>query len=106
MTLQPDTYSNKSLGKGTALGLSAVKRITDIFRLELEVIQRRGYKMDPSRPMQLGSSFYDMKNKADIRTTAFFVNGFYDFPSFFIGNTAITLYLAGDIGISRNKIST
>ena len=56
--------------------------------------------------MQLGSSFYDMKNKADIRTTAFFVNGFYDFPSFFIGNTAITLYLAGDIGISRNKIST
>ena len=44
--------------------------------------------------------------KADIETTSLFINGFYDFQPFSIGNTSITPYLGGGIGISRNKMGT
>jgi opacity protein-like surface antigen len=41
-----------------------------------------------------------------MQTEALFVNGFYDFQPFSIRNTAITPYLGGGIGISRNKMGT
>ena len=41
-----------------------------------------------------------------MQTEALFINGFYDFQPFSIRNTAITPYLGGGIGISRNKMGT
>ena len=45
-----------------------------------------------------------MSLAADLDSTSIFVNGFYDFQPFSISNTAITPYLGGGIGISRNKM--
>ena len=41
-----------------------------------------------------------------MQTEALFINGFYDFQPFSIRNTAITPYLGGGVGISRNKMGT
>ena len=49
------------------------------------------------------SNFTD---KAKIQTEALFINGFYDFQPFTMSNTAITPYLGGGVGISRNKMGT
>ena len=45
-------------------------------------------------------------DKAKIQTEALFINGFYDFQPFTMSNTAITPYLGGGVGISRNKMGT
>ena len=44
--------------------------------------------------------------EAKIQTEALFINGFYDFQPFSMSNTAITPYLGGGVGISRNKMGT
>ena len=41
-----------------------------------------------------------------MQTEALFINGFYDFQPFTMSNTAITPYLGGGVGISRNKMGT
>ena len=41
-----------------------------------------------------------------METQALFINGFYDFQPFSMSNTAITPYLGGGVGISRNKMGT
>ena len=41
-----------------------------------------------------------------MQTEAVFINGFYDFQPFSMSNTAITPYLGGGVGISRNKMGT
>jgi len=41
-----------------------------------------------------------------MQTEALFINGFYDFQPFSLRNTAITPYLGGGVGISRNKMGT
>ena len=95
------TFQNEDLGTGSAFGFSVGKYLTDSFRLELEAIKRTGYEYD-ARAIE-DPRFTD---KAKIQTEALFVNGFYDFQPFSIRNTAITPYLGGGIGISRNKMGT
>ena len=92
---------NEDLGTGTAFGFSVGKYLTDSFRLELEAIKRTGYEFD-ARDIQ-DPEFTD---KAKIQTEALFINGFYDFQPFTMSNTAITPYLGGGVGISRNKMGT
>ena len=77
------------------------KYLTDSFRLELEAIKRTGYEFD-ARDIQ-DPEFTD---KAKMQTEALFINGFYDFQPFTMSNTAITPYLGGGVGISRNKMGT
>ena len=91
------TLSDDDLGTGSAFGISAGKYITDNFRLELEVIKRTGYEMDTT----------DSDNnlmEANITSKSIFFNGFYDFQPFSLGNTPITPYLGGGVGISKNKM--
>jgi opacity protein-like surface antigen len=95
------TFQNEDLGTGSAFGFSVGKYLTDSFRLELEAIKRTGYEYD-ARAIE-DPRFTD---KAKIQTEALFVNGFYDFQPFSIRNTAITPYLGGGVGISRNKMGT
>jgi opacity protein-like surface antigen len=95
----PFNQQDEDLGTGTAFGVSAGKYITDNFRLELEAIKRTGYELDTTDAD--GNPF---RYKADMETTSLFINSFYDFKPFSIGNTPITPYLGGGIGVSRNKI--
>ena len=95
------TFQNEDLGTGSAFGFSVGKYLTNNFRLELEAIKRTGYEYD-ARTIE-DPRFTD---KAKIQTEALFVNGFYDFQPFSIRNTAITPYLGGGVGISRNKMGT
>ena len=92
---------NEDLGTGTAFGFSVGKYLTDSLRLELEAIKRTGYEFD-ARDIQ-NPEFAD---KAKMQTEALFINGFYDFQPFTMSNTAITPYLGGGVGISRNKMGT
>ena len=93
------TLNDDDLGTGSAFGISAGKYITDNFRLELEAIKRTGYEMDTR----------DSDNNLDeakISSKSIFINGFYDFQPFSIRKTAITPYLGGGVGISKNKMGT
>ena len=95
------TFQNEDLGTGSAFGFSVGKYLTDSFRLELEAIKRTGYEYDVRDSRQ--SLFTD---EAKIQTEALFINGFYDFQPFSMSYTAITPYLGGGVGISRNKMGT
>ena len=97
------TLENEDLGTGSAFGFSVGKYLTNSFRLELEAIKRTGYEYD-ARFTTAGLT--SATEEAKIQTEALFVNGFYDFQPFSIRNTAITPYLGGGVGISRNKMGT
>ena len=94
---------NEDLGTGSAFGFSVGKYLTDSFRLELEAIKRTGYEYDARFTNATVTTFTE---KAKMQTEAVFINGFYDFQPFSIRNTAITPYLGGGVGISRNKMGT
>ena len=95
---------NEDLGTGSAFGFSLGKYLTNSFRLELEATKRTGYEYDALCTTLCSSGIVD--DKAKIQTKAVFINGFYDFQPFSIRNTAITPYLGGGVGISRNKMGT
>jgi opacity protein-like surface antigen len=95
------TFQNEDLGTGSAFGFSVGKYLTNSFRLELEAIKRTGYEYDAA-----WTDGNDFTEKAKIQTEAVFINGFYDFQPFTMSNTAITPYLGGGVGISRNKMGT
>ena len=99
-----DLYDD-DLGTGSAFGFSAGKYFSDNFRLELELIKRTGYEYDADYNGG-GEEAARMSLAADLESTSIFVNGFYDFQPFIIRNTAITPYLGGGVGISRNKMGT
>jgi len=96
-------FENEDLGTGSAFGFSVGKYLTDSFRLELEAIKRTGYEYDARSS---SAEFSNITYEANIQTEAVFVNGFYDFQPFTMSNTAITPYLGGGVGISRNKMGT
>jgi len=93
--------NNEDLGTGIAFGFSAGRYITDNLRLELEVIKRTSYELDTSLESNRTTTL-----KGDIDSNSVFINGFYDFQPFSISNTAITPYLGGGLGISRNEMGT
>jgi len=95
------TFQNEDLGTGSAFGFSVGKYLTNSFRLELEAIKRTGYEFDARFV-----TFPTNNLEAKIETHALFINGFYDFQPFTMSNTAITPYLGGGVGISRNKMGT
>ena len=95
------TFQNEDLGTGSAFGFSVGKYLTDSFRLELEATKRTGYEYD-ARASTAGLT--SVTFKAKMQTEALFINGFYDFQPFSMSNTAITPYLGGGVGVSRNKM--
>jgi len=99
-------YENEDLGTGTAFGFSVGKYLTDSFRLELEATKRTGYEFDARDTSVVLPGGGIHSEKAKIQTEAVFINGFYDFQPFTMSNTAITPYLGGGVGISRNKTGT
>ena len=98
------TFQNEDLGTGSAFGFSVGKYLNDNFRLELEAIKRNGYEFDARDTSVVLHGGAIHREKAKIQTEAVFINGFYDFQPFTMSNTAITPYLGGGMGISRNKM--
>ena len=96
------TLQNEDLGTGNAFGFSVGKYLNDNFRLELEAIKRTGYEYDAR--ITFPARFNSVTEEAKIQTEALFINGFYDFQPFSMSNTAITPYLGGGVGISKNKM--
>ena len=96
------TFENEDLGTGSAFGFSVGKYLTNNFRLELEAIKRTGYEYDANA----SPPFTAVTVESKIQTEAVFINGFYDFQPFSMRNTAITPYLGGGVGISKNKMGT
>ena len=96
------TFENEDLGTGSAFGFSVGKYLTNNFRLELEAIKRTGYEYDANA----STPFTAFTEESKIQTEAVFINGFYDFQPFSMRNTAITPYLGGGVGISKNKMGT
>ena len=96
-----DTFPNEDLSTGSAFGFSVGKYLTDNFRLEIEALRRTGYDFKGIRNR---TDVQDIT--ADIDTTSLFINGFYDFQPFSIGDTPVTPYFGGGVGISRNKMGT
>ena len=93
------SFEDNDLSRGTAFGFSVGKYLTDNFRLEIEALRRTGYDFKGISP--------DAQDvTADIQTTSLFINGFYDFQPFTIGDTPVTPYFGGGVGISRNKMGT
>ena len=82
---------DEDLGTGTVFGLSVGKYVNDNFRLELEALLRTDYEYDAfgAEPIAARS----VSQKADIDSRSIFINGFYDFQLFTLGNTSITPYL-------------
>ena len=99
---QRRTFENEDLGTGSAFGFSVGKYLTNNFRLELEAIKRTGYEYDANA----SPPFAAFTEESKIQTEAVFINGFYDFQPFSMRNTAITPYLGGGVGISKNKMGT
>ena len=93
---------NEDLGTGSAFGFSVGKYLNDNFRLELEATKKTGYEFFTFAKEPIEISF--ISNKADISSESILINGFYDFQPFTMSNTAITPYLGGGVGISRNKM--
>lgn len=97
------TMEDVNLGTGRVFGLSLGKYLTDNIRLELEAIKRTGYKFNSNYVSPLLKNFTE---EAKIDSSALFINGFYNFPSFYISNVPISPYIGTGIGISRNKMGT
>ena len=95
------SFEDNDLSRGTAFGFSVGKYLTDNFRLEIEALRRTGYDFKGIR-----NSPDAQDVTADIQTTSLFINGFYDFQPFTIGDTPVTPYFGGGVGISRNKMGT
>jgi opacity protein-like surface antigen len=93
---------NEDLGTGSAFGYSVGKYLNDNFRLELEATKRTGYEFFAFAKQPI--EFIMVSQKADISSESILINGFYEFQPFTMSNTAITPYLGGGVGISKNKM--
>ena len=90
---------DNDLGDGYAFGFSAGKYIKDNIRIEFEALKREDYKYNSLR-----NDSSTRFNRADISSTALFINGFYEFQPSSISNKSFIPYLGGGIGGSRNKM--
>lgn len=90
---------SEDLGDGIIIGVSVGKYIKDNIRLELEVLNRDDYKFDSKRTDDTTKTA-----KADISSTALFINGFYEFQPSSISNKSFIPYLGGGIGKSKNTM--
>ena len=92
---------DKDLSEGYAFGFSAGKYIKENIRIEFEAMERQDFRYDTLRTDS--TIFF---SKADISSTALFINGFYEFEPSSISNKSFVPYLGGGIGLSKNKLGT
>ena len=94
------TTTNNDLGRSDVLGISIGKYLSERFRGEIGISQRKGFKYHTTAPA-LPENYY----KADVESFAVFLNGYVDAqPMTFLQNS-VTTYVGAGIGISRNKMN-
>ena len=94
------TTTNNDLGRSNVLGISIGKYLSEHFRGEIGISQRKGFKYHTTVPA-LPENYY----KADVESFAIFLNGYVDAkPMTFLQNS-VTTYVGAGIGISRNKMN-
>jgi opacity protein-like surface antigen len=94
------TTTNNDLGRSNVLGISIGKYLSEHFRGEIGISQRKGFKYHTTVPA-LPENYY----KADVESFAVFLNGYVDAqPMTFLQNS-VTTYVGAGIGISRNKMN-
>ena len=94
------TTTNNDLGRSNVLGISIGKYLSERFRGEIGISQRKGYKYHTTVPA-LPENYY----KADVESFAIFLNGYFDAqPMTFLQNS-VTTYVGAGIGISSNKMN-
>jgi opacity protein-like surface antigen len=94
------TTTNNDLGRSDVLGISIGKYLSEHFRGEIGISQRKGFKYHTTAPA-LPENYY----KADVESFAVFLNGYVDAqPMTFLQNS-VTTYVGAGIGISRNKMN-
>ena len=94
------TTTNNDLGRSNVLGISVGKYLSEGFRGEIGISQRKGFKYHTIAP-GLPENYY----KADVESFAVFLNGYVDAqPMTFLQNS-VTTYVGAGIGISRNKMN-
>ena len=94
------TTTNNDLGRSDVLGISIGKYLSEHFRGEIGISQRKGFKYHTTVPA-LPENYY----KADVESFAVFLNGYVDAqPMTFLQNS-VTTYVGAGIGISRNKMN-
>ena len=94
------TTTNNDLGRSNVLGISIGKYLSEYFRGEIGISQRKGFKYHTTVPA-LPENYY----KADVESFAVFLNGYVDAqPMTFLQNS-VTTYVGAGIGISRNKMN-
>ena len=94
------TTTNNDLGRSDVLGISIGKYLSEHFRGEIGISQRKGFKYHTIAP-GLPENYY----KADVESFAVFLNGYVDAqPMTFLQNS-VTTYVGAGIGISRNKMN-
>ena len=95
------TTTNNDLGRSDVLGISIGKYLSEHFRGEIGISQRKGFKYHTTAPA-LPENYY----KADVESFAVFLNGYVDAqPMTFLQNS-VTTYVGAGIGISRNKMNS
>ena len=93
--------TNNDLGRSDVLGISIGKYLSEHFRGEIGISQRKGYKYHTTAPPAILENYY----KADVESFAVFLNGYLDAqPMTFLQNS-VTTYVGAGIGISRNKMN-
>ena len=94
------TTTNNDLGRSNVLGISVGKYLSERFRGEIGISQRKGFKYHTTVPA-LPENYY----KADVESFAVFLSGYVDAqPMTFLQNS-VTTYVGAGIGISRNKMN-
>ena len=94
------TTTNNDLGRSNVLGISIGKYLSEHFRGEIGISQRKGFKYHTTAPA-LPENYY----KADIESFAVFLNGYVDAQPISLLQNSVTTYVGAGIGISRNKMN-
>ena len=95
------TTTNNDLGRSNVLGISIGKYLSEHFRGEIGISQRKGFKYHTTVPA-LPENYY----KADVESFAVFLNGYVDAQPISLLQTSVTPYFGVGVGISRNKMGS
>ena len=92
------TIPNNDLDRSNVLGISIGKYLSERFRSEIGISQRKGFKYHTTA---LPGYYY----KSDVESFTVFLNGYVDAQPMTLLQNSVTTYVGAGIGISRNKMN-
>ena len=92
------TIPSNDLDRSDVLGISIGEYLSERFRSEIGITQRKGFKYHTTA---LPGYYY----KSDVESFAVFLNGYIDAQPMTLLQNSVTSYVGAGIGISRNKMN-